>query len=529
MDRDIIWQPRWTTAVKIESGGRYPLGLNRFHNGLEEILIKSITVLANRLRYYTYCCWAIGDIERYETCQNWGEFVDAFQRRETALAIGLYLWGPDYSVPGSDKISKVVTADAESYDCGFSIMQSNSLGAFGLYYIGSSYTLGLIENNAQGIVTLTPAGWKLYEIAEKRYRQSRPNYYARYRGQSPVPTAVLREWGEVNDFNNMRIPDCQAEREFFQSILFRLNQESRGDYRRDTLAFFLTCIAHCEQSGVRFDEDVLRHIHTYRCYRRDSGEVVAFTVPDYFQDVHFYWAIYEGHVYFRGWLSRVFQTFLTYLKGYPNGATLEAFLNEIDTDSFNETIAHFCNVQADWLGGSMGGILAQIGKPPDLTDPFSEAQVTADGQHETLTDITAKFVLIMAALWQRFREVRTDRRYQFVALNLSSDLWFDVLFQLPTLRQMPVKRFLQKMVQAYVLNQHDRIMIEKNDLRRCWFTTEQGKYFFQADENVIWRPAKYNTIMNFLWDMNLIELSDEQQWRLTAEGRALSQRLAAGA
>ena len=84
------------------------------------------------------------------------------------------------------------------------------------------------------------------------------------------------------------------------------------------------------------------------------------------------------------------------------------------------------------------------------------------------------------------------------------------------------------MIQAYVLNQHDRIMIEKSDLRRCWFTTEQGKYFWQADVNVMWRPAKYSTIMNFLRDMNLIALADDQQWRLTTEGKELSQKLLAG-
>lgn len=528
MEVEAKWEPGWTTAVKIESGGRYPLGLNRFHNGLEEILIKSITFLANRLRYYTYCCWAIGEIERNESCQNWGDFVRAFQKRETALAMGLYLLKPNYSVPGSEKIAKVTTNEAESLTCSFSIMQSNDLGAFGLYYIGTSYTLGLIENNEKGIVVLTPDGRKLYGIAEKRYRKLKPAYYTRYRGQSSVPTAVLREWGQVNDFDNIRNPDCQAERKFFQSLLFRLNLANPGDYRRDTLAFFLTCIAHCEQSGVPFTEEVLRHIHTYRCYQRESGEVIPFAIPEPFQDVHFYWAIYEGHVYFRGWLSTVFQAFLTYLKGCPNGATLADFLDEIDADSFNETIAHFCDVQANWLGGTMGDILTRIGGPPDLTDRFSEAQVTADDQYQSLSGILAKFVLVMAALWQRFREARPDPRHQYVALNLSSDLWFDVLFQLPTVRQMSVMRFLQKMIQAYVLNQHDRIMIEKSDLRRCWFTTEQGKYFFQADVNVMWRPAKYSTIMNFLWDMNLITLADDQQWRLTTEGRELSQKLLAG-
>jgi hypothetical protein len=49
-------------------------------------------------------------------------------------------------------------------------------------------------------------------------------------------------------------------------------------------------------------------------------------------------------------------------------------------------------------------------------------------------------------------------------------------------------------------------MMEKNDLRRCWFTTENKRYFFQADVFPLWRPAKYQTIMNFLSDMNLIDI-----------------------
>lgn len=519
------WQPAWTTAVKIESGGRYPLGLNRFHYGLEEMLIKSITLLANRLRYYTYCCWAIGDIERQERCQNWAEFVQTFQKRETALTMGLCLLEPVYAVPGSDKISKILTEGAEAYDCNFSTMESNDLGAFGQNYRGTTYTLGLIEYNDNGVMTLTHVGQDLYEIAEKRYQRFKPAYHTRYRGQSPVPTAVLREWGQVNDFDNMRDPECQAEQTFFQSLLFRLNHNNPGDYRRETLAFFLACIRHCDQAGVPFDEDVLRHIHTYRCYRRGSDEIVTFTVHKVFEDVHFYWSIYEGHVYFRGWLSRVFQAFLYHLKGCPDGATLEDFLNEVNADSFNEAITYFCGTETNWLEGEMGAILDQMSGPPDLTDLFSEAQLTADTQFDSLSGIMAKFVLIMAALWHRFKVVRPDRRYQAVAVNLSSDLWFDVLFHLPQLRKTPVSSFLRFMLKSYVINQHDRIMIEKNDLRRCWFTTEKGRYFFQADASIIWRPAKYGTIMNFLSDMNLITASDGKQWRLTTEGETLLQKV----
>ena len=256
------WQSAWTTVVKIESGGRFPLGLNRFHNGLEEILIKSITAQAYRLRYYMYCCWAIGDIEQRETCQNSADFVRAFQKRETALAIGLCLLKPNYAVPGVDKVRTLLKDNAEAYECNFSIMESDDLGAFGLNYKGTSYALGLVENDRNGVVTLTPTGQKLRGIADKRYQRYKPTYYMQYRGQSPVPAISLLEWGAVNDFDNISTPDCQAEREFFQSLLFRLNHPKPGDYRRDTLAFFLTCIAHCEECGAVFNEDVLRHIHT---------------------------------------------------------------------------------------------------------------------------------------------------------------------------------------------------------------------------------------------------------------------------
>ncbi len=528
MEMEVVWRVGWTTAVNIESGGRYPLGLNRFHNGLEEILIKSITLLANRLRYYTYCCWAIGDIERQETCQNWAEFAQAFQRRETALAMGLYLSAPDYSVPGSDRVSKVIANDAEAYSCDFSIMKSNDLGAFGLYYIGTAFSLGLIESKENGVFSLTSAGQKLYELAENRYRRRQPTYFTHYRGQSPIPADALREWGEVNDFDNMRQPECHEEQKFFQALLFRLNQDAPGDYRRDTFAFFLAAIDHCDKSGTVFNEEVLRHIHTYRCYFHDSGQVIHFTTPDYFEDVHFYWAIYEGHVYFRGWLSLLFQAFLNYLKGRASGATLTAFLNEIDANRFNEAVTHFFGVETDWLGGNVGSILDQISQPPELTDPFSEARLTADTRFESLSGVTAKFVLVMAVIWRRFQPIRNDRRYQHVALNLSGDLWFDVLFQMPQLQKMPVTQFLRKMMQTYVINQHDRIMMEKNDLRRCWFTTERGNYFFQANVNAIWRPAKYGTIMNFLWDMNLIEQPDNGQWQLTTDGRRLLHNVTGG-
>jgi hypothetical protein len=80
------------------------------------------------------------------------------------------------------------------------------------------------------------------------------------------------------------------------------------------------------------------------------------------------------------------------------------------------------------------------------------------------------------------------------------------------------------MLEAHVIAQHDRIMMEKRDLRRRWFTSENNRYYFVADDSLIDRPAKYGTIMAYLLDMGLITDS-EGSIQLTGEGRELFARL----
>jgi hypothetical protein len=507
-DEPANWQPQWSTQVKIESGGRYPLGLNRFHEGLEEILIKSIVLNANRLRYITYYCWAIGDIENREDCAEYSDFVEAFQRRENALALGLCLLNPEYSVPGSSSVSKILEEDTLEYDCSFDLMQSNELGAFGLYYKGTIYNLGLSESDEKGIVTLTQKGWELHKIAERTYSKTRPEYYREYVGKKQVPSKVLLEWGQVNDLDNIRGAQHKEERECFKSVLFRLEKRKAGDYRRDTLTFFLECIERCSKTNTKFSEDVLRNIQYYSCHY-DNNKLRDFAVPQSFGDVHFYWFVYEGHVYFRWWLSRYFEIFLNHLKSRDRGTTINEFFAEIDASEFNRTISHFCGRRKDYFNTSMKTVIDLFQDPPNLEDAFSEEGLTQDDEFLSPSSILAKFLLVMLGILKRFQGVRLDQRYQYVLTSLETDLWFDVLYRFSNLEKLTVQEFLTTMLKKYIIDQHDLIMIEKNDLRRCWFTTENEKYFFQADVSLIWRPAKYQTIINFLSDMNLIQTKEE--------------------
>lgn len=502
------YQPKWTSTVRIESGGRYPLGLNRFHDGLEDILIKGIVLNANRLRYVSYCCWSLGDIEKNHTCDDYAEFIDAFTRRENALALGLYLMNTKYSIYGTDSMSKLIQPNKKQYDCTFKLMQSNDLGAYGLYYAGTIYNWGLTETDEKGLVRLTQNGKKIYEIMDQLYQKSKPEYYRKYKGRKNVPANDLLEWAKINDFDNIRQSKHSKEREFYKSILFHLDKTEVSDFRRDTFAFFINCIDECSKKKIKFDEDILRNINYYSSYYNDSLKVKKFSVPKNFQDVHFYWSVYEGHVYFRWWVSKYFETFLIYLRSSDNGYTIDEFMAEIEPKDFNDFFKTYCGSKNDFFTGPMENIFKLFSGPARLRDILSEESVTSDEEYLSLSDILAKFVIIMGALYVRFKDIRSDERYKYLILNLGNDLWIDALFSFSNLEKIPVNKFLEIILKRYIINQHDSVMIEKNDLRRCWFTIENKRYFHQADVSLIWRPAKFSTIMTLLSDMKLIDIHD---------------------
>jgi hypothetical protein len=519
-----LWHPQWTTQVRIESGGKYPLGENRLHEGLEAILIKGIIEAANRLRYVTYCCWIIGDIENNEKCLDYSEFVTAFTRRENALALGLYLIKPGYTVSGSNAMSKIIKEGKQEYDCGFRLMQSEELGAFGLYYSGTTFNWGLTEINEKGIVRLTPNGKIIHNIMDQHYQQGLPEYYRKFKGKKIVPTKVLIDWATINNFNNITKPCHKKEREFYKSVIFHLERKQVAGYRRDTFAFVMECINKCQATGTDFNEDILRNIHYYSSYVDSRGKIRVYSVPKHFSDVHFYWCLYEGHVYFRWWLSKYFDLFLNHLKSCNTGSTLDGFLSENNIAEFNATINYFGGKLKDFYNCPMASVFGLFKNTPTLVDKISEEFITHDEDHDSLSQELAKFVLIMTGLYIKFKPFRSDKRYQYVAGSLNEDLWFNELYSLGSLDQMAVKDFLKVMLKRYIINQHDLIMIGKKDLRRCWFTTENKRYFHQADVSLIWRPAKFETIMNFLGDMNFIS-SDAGVTCLSKEGISFYEQL----
>ena len=79
--------PCWTKRVITQNTGRDPLGLSRISNIITDYLMTGIITTTNRARYYSLFSWILWHIEKSEAPLEFESFREAFQRRDTAIAL----------------------------------------------------------------------------------------------------------------------------------------------------------------------------------------------------------------------------------------------------------------------------------------------------------------------------------------------------------------------------------------------------------------------------------------------------------
>jgi hypothetical protein len=521
------WNPFWTEEVKIENGGRYPLLLNRFHDHLEEYLIKGIVSITDRLRYISYCCWIIGDIEHTMNIDKYHDFEEAFRRRESALAIGSFFLNPEtelgnYVLYGRDYMRGRFEDINESYNTSFSVLPSNSLGAYGQYYKGTLQNWGITYIDDKGIIRLTDTGNELYRIMNRNYQEN--DYYLNYKGKKYVPGIVLLNWGKINVYDNIRDDLHTEERNYYKRILFHLEQKSTEDYRRDTLTLYLECIKEAEKKNVIFDERFISNIFYYQMYYRTDTEIEEFMPSSFLKDASFYWMIYEIHVYFQMWISVLFRDFLSALKRSQMGLSIDEVIDLIHTDSFNNQVGKFIKIKDNYIDMTYGNFSKCIIQ-------YSKTRVQllvdriADDDSINLSENCANILMTFSLLYQRYLNLKDDKRYLKIRLNLSEDYWYKDFFEIvEAINEKKIFEVLKLLLNRFIIQRHDNAMYEKRDLRRCWFTKSGERYIYQADANIEWRSAKHDKICKFLFDMKLIDVKDNT-FVVSKEGNELYKEL----
>ncbi len=520
------WNPFWTDEVKIENGGRYPLLLNRFHDHLEDYLIKGIVSITDRLRYISYCCWIIGDIEYTMKINKYHEFEEAFRRRESALAIGSFLLNPEtelgnYVIYGRDYMRGRIEDVNVMHNTSFSVLPSNPLGAYGQYYKGTLQNWGITYIDDNGIIRLTDIGNELYRIMELIYKES--DYYTHYKGKEHVPGTVLFNWAKINHYDNIRDRFHEEERNFYKRILFHLDQKNTEDYRRDSLTIYLECIDEAEKRNVVFDERFISSIFYFQMYSTDT-EILKFTPSYFLDDACFYWMLYEMQVYFQWWISSFFQDFLNALKGSIMGLSSDEVIELVDADLFNHQVYKFLEKHEDYIELNFKEFIRLIKEYNDSKIQLLEESIAYDNV-DSISENCANMMMTFSLLYQKYLDIKEDERFLKIRLYLSEDYWYKDIFEIMgSLNEKKIIEVLKLLLNRFVIQKHDNAMYEKRDLRRCWFTKSGERYIYQADANIEWRSAKHDKICKFLFDMKLINVKDNT-FVVSKEGKELYKEL----
>ena len=117
-------------------------------------LLNGVITTTDRARYYSFYIWCLWHIAQHERPSRGPAFVEAFQRRESAMVIATLLNDPEASVIGKlghASVQAMVTGAKATVETQFRCLPASRMGGYGQYYRGCIYDLALRETTEEGI------------------------------------------------------------------------------------------------------------------------------------------------------------------------------------------------------------------------------------------------------------------------------------------------------------------------------------------------------------------------------------------
>jgi hypothetical protein len=533
----------WTKRVVTEMGGRDPLGLSRLGDTIKEFLLSGINTNNTRARYYSFYCWALWHIEQEEKLRNDREFIDAFRRREAAMALATMAHNRETSPVGVKAVRPRLDEGlaAGVFDCDFKVLPSNSLGGYGQYYAGSLYHLKLYHRPENSFDMVTPGFGEGVARAFHATIERTPYVRKELFRETEIAKGDLLKSAEFLTLDALGRNFCKAEREGLIDVFFGFSDSAPGEttvLRRHSLALLLHDIAEYERNGVRPDASTGGDLDGYLLYAfyydvlwLDDKKTVAYRAPKELAFCHGLWRQFCLHQFLTQALELLLYGVLELLSADAAGLPpdeISVRLAETDfTDTLAEVAGRSCGRPSDMLAAL--GVRAvpdeasslQLRKGLLPTHRLSEAQIlnmkVGSAQREA-----ARGILLLATLYGKWRGARQDYALGYVASRAGQDVWSGSV--LPTLDcwldpQVSWEEALRAFVEAFVLNQHDRVMYEKGKLESCWLQRAGGRVVKEQYYEPAWRSSRHYNAVRIMRDLGLVMIDEDDCVSVTAGGR----------
>ena len=537
--------PRWSKRVVTELGGRDPLGLSRVSALITDYLLTGIITQTSRARYYSFYPWALWHIEHSETPRTYNEFNQAFRRREAFMALCTLSRNPGSSVVGRDAVRPRLERFKETgeVETNFKVLPSNSMGGYGQYYGGSLYQLGLTSRNEEGIERCAPG--KAAEIAEAFNEIVQESAFCdkKHYEESTFPIKVLDKSARSFSLDALREPVAKRERQLLLNLFFgweNSNQSQADILRRQTLTLLLHVVQQYNRAGFKppvgdTDKYLVRPPYYYDVLWPANKKSFSYDLPPALSVCHGFWKQFCVHQYLTQALEHILTSVLECVASEAGGMEAEAVCDALSGRDFTsklrsifgesarpETVLKHLTPSAMPSEASCRQAQQEFGAGSKL----SEEHILdfADG---TWQGNAAVGVALLAVLFAKWRNC-SDRFGQYIYNNAGPNLCAPAVLTAMDewlKPQITWQVALVRLIEPFILQQHDRVMYEKGKLESCWFHWADRKIVKDQDYSPGFRASRHWNCVMIMTDLGLLRVDDDGGISVTSEGRGALSRL----
>lgn len=539
--------PKWTKRVVTDMGGRDPLGLSRVAQMITDYLLTGIITQTDRARYYSFYCWSLWHIQMEEPPKRFQDFVDAFRRREAAIAIATVLNDVSTSPVGVTAVKVNINEgrDEKKYNTNFRVLPSNQLGGYGQYYAGSIYNLGLTHRLDDGIDRVTEGDAVEIAIAFHNSIKNTPYIKKRLYLEKSVASRDLELSMQFLTIDALAEPVCHQEREILRKIFFSFDQGKNGErelLRRFSLAQILYVVAEYEAKGkpARFDDIdwyLTFPVYYYNLLEFEDKTTNVYRVPDKLAVCHSLWRQYCLQQFITQAIEHLMYAVLETVGSESGGMTLDDTISRLLSSDFisimKEVTGNTCkypwqllaSFDVDSIPDETQSLRLQ--KKLSISNKKSEAGILSIAEKDPGSALAVS-VLLLACLYGKWRGVKSDIGCSYVAQHAGHELWMG--YVIPHIDTWLKKETtwtdtLHFMIESFIVNQHDRIMYEKRRLDSCWLSRTEGKIVKEQDYGPKWRSSRHNNAVTILRDLGFVKIDADKKLSITKDGRRMLQKV----
>lgn len=516
-----IAKPFWAKSIDF-IGGRDPLGIQNSSVSVYTRLLPGLNNVTERLRYYGFYCWllskAIGKNLTFGTSREQFNYI---RKAEYSLALYMAINEPGIgNVAGIDYANKLLQqnpgiqfvdiakgAEKHSTTIKGSVYWDFGSGAMGQYYAGSLLALGLVKTKEKYFI-ITQTGEKLAEAFGKTISSNSEDFLFRCIevGQLSVPDSYL-----LKDFSPTGIEPGSDECLFYCNMFFSADlfetyttTEERTFYRLQSFKLFIDYLLQCKSA---------KPWATFPSYIYEERGFIAQPIET---GASVGWFYYQTNELVHYGLESIFcAILLTVEKGIIEVNELVANLSEATLTSFQEKYgsSHDQNVSA-LINASSGGEkttaypekLSHLTKEKNIPQILSVAFELLFNVYVDTLPYQEKFVSF---------SMSTDTRYK----NGTALDFFDkeIKANLNTSIDSFIRRIISKVINDHIYISYTKMGNGEGQVHKVLI--EDNFLIHIATVYPRFTSPRLRTVMNFLEDLKVIEVKQDQRIELTEIGK----------